>query len=210
MTTSEKVAYLKGLMEGMKLDKDSDEGKLFSVIADILADMAEDIEDVESDLCDLSEDVDAISDDLSDVEDYLCDEDDDYCGCCCDDEDEDEDEDEDDEDEEPMFFEVTCPSCNKTITIDEDVLNLGSIQCPNCGEMLEFDFDEKSKTAPPPGVRRAGDFCIFIHFLSASLPPPYCTRRRRCRGRGRRRRSTAGRTRGIPRWRRGRGRRRWR
>ena len=140
MTTSEKVAYLKGLMEGMKLDKDSDEGKLFSVIADILADMAEDIEDVESDLCDLSEDVDAISDDLSDVEDYLCDEDDDYCGCCCDDEDEDEDE--DDEDEEPMFFEVTCPSCNKTITIDEDVLNLGSIQCPNCGEMREFDFDE--------------------------------------------------------------------
>ena len=139
MTTSEKVAYLKGLMEGMKLDKDSDEGKLFSVIADILA---EDIEDVESDLCDLSEDVDAISDDLSDVEDYLCDEDDDYCGCCCDDEDEDEDDEDEDEDEEPMFFEVTCPSCNKTITIDEDVLNLGSIQCPNCGEMLEFDFDE--------------------------------------------------------------------
>lgn len=142
MTTSEKVAYLKGLMEGMKLDKDSDEGKLFSVIADILADMAEDIEDVESDLCDLSEDVDAISDDLSDVEDYLCDEDDECCGCCCDD-DYDEDEDEDDEDgEEPMFFEVTCPSCDKTITIDEDVLNLGSIQCPNCGEMLEFEFDE--------------------------------------------------------------------
>ncbi len=139
MTTSEKVAYLKGLMEGMKLDKDSDEGKLFSVIADILADMAEDIEDVESDLCDLSEDVDAISDDLSDVEDYLCDEDGECCGCCDED---DYDEDEDEDDEEPMFFEVTCPSCDKTITIDEDVLNLGSIQCPNCGEMLEFDFDE--------------------------------------------------------------------
>ena len=136
MTTSEKVAYLKGLMEGMKLDKKSDETKLFGVIADILADMAEDIEDVASDLYDLGEDVDAISDDLSDVEDYLCgdedwDEDEDY-----------EDDEYEDEDEEPLFFEVTCPACEETITVDEDVLNLGTIQCPNCGEMMEFEFDE--------------------------------------------------------------------
>ena len=137
MTTSEKVAYLKGLMEGMKFDKESDEGKLLTVIVDILGDIAEDIEDVESDLFDLSEDVDAISDDLADVEDYLCDEED------WDDEDEDYEEwDDEDEDEEPTFFEVTCPACDKTITVDEDVLNLGAIPCPNCGEMMEFEFDE--------------------------------------------------------------------
>ena len=52
------------------------------------------------------------------------------------------DDDYDDEDEEPAFFEVTCPACDNTITIDEDVLALGSIQCPNCGEMMEFEFDE--------------------------------------------------------------------
>ena len=137
MTTTEKVAYLKGLMEGMKLDTETNEGKLLSVIADILGDMAEDMEDMASDLFDLGEDVDAISDDLSDVEDYLCDDDWD------DEDDEDWDEgDEDDDDEEPLFFEVTCPACEKTITVDEDVLNLGSIQCPNCGEMLEFEYDE--------------------------------------------------------------------
>ena len=129
MTTTEKVAYLKGLMEGMKLDTESNEGKLLSVIADILADMAEDMEDLSGDLCDLGEEVDALSDDLSDVEDFLCD-------------DEDDEEDEDEDDEEPLFFEVTCPACDKTITVDEDVLNLGSIQCPNCGEMMEFEFDE--------------------------------------------------------------------
>ena len=129
MTTTEKVAYLKGLMEGMKLDTESNEGKLLSVIADILADMAEDMEDLSGDLCDLGEEVDALSDDLSDVEDFLC-------------EDEDDEEDEDEDDEEPLFFEVTCPACDKTITVDEDVLNLGSIQCPNCGEMMEFEFDE--------------------------------------------------------------------
>ena len=135
MTSSEKVAYLKGLMEGMKLDQESDTGKLFHVIADILGDMAEDIEDVESDLFDLSEDVDAISDDLADVEDFLSEEDED-------DDDEDYDWDDEDDDEEPQFFEVTCPSCDNTITVDEDVLALGSIQCPNCGEMMEFEFDE--------------------------------------------------------------------
>ena len=134
MTVTEKVAYLKGLMEGMKLDTTTDEGKILAAVVDILADMADDLEDVASDLYDLGEDVDAISDDLSDVEDYLCDEDWD--------DDEDEDWDEEDEDEEPLFFEVTCPACEKTITVDEDVLNLGTIQCPNCGEMMEFEFDE--------------------------------------------------------------------
>ena len=138
MTTTEKVAYLKGLMEGMKLDTETDEGKLLKVIADILTDMADDMEDLASDLYDLGEDVDAISDDLSDVEDYLCDEDWDEE----DDEDWDLEDEEEDEDEEPLFFEVTCPACEKTITVDEDVLNLGSIQCPNCGEMMEFEFDE--------------------------------------------------------------------
>ena len=137
MTVTEKVAYLKGLMEGMKLDTTTNEGKVLAAVVDILADLADDLEEVASDLFDLGEDVDAISDDLSDVEDYLCDEyDDEY-----DEDDEYEDEDEED-DEEPLFFEVTCPACDKTITVDEDVLNLGAIQCPNCGEMLEFEFDE--------------------------------------------------------------------
>ena len=138
MTTTEKVAYLKGLMEGMKLDTETNEGKLLTVIADILADMASDMEDLSGDLADLAEDVDAISDDLSDVEDYLCDEDDE------------DDEDAEDDEEEPLFFEVTCPACNKTITVDEDVLNLGSIQCPNCGEMMEFEFDEDDEDDETP------------------------------------------------------------
>ena len=138
MTTTEKVAYLKGLMEGMKLDTETNEGKLLTVIADILADMASDMEDLSGDLADLAEDVDAISDDLSDVEDYLCDEDDE------------DEEDEEDDEEEPLFFEVTCPACDKTITVDEDVLNLGSIQCPNCGEMMEFEFDEDDEDDETP------------------------------------------------------------
>lgn len=139
MTTPEKVAYLKGLMEGMELDTGSKEGKLFSMIAEILEDLALDVEDIEDTTFDLAEELDALSDDVSDLEDIIYDdedEDDDdddasCCGCCC-----------AEDDDDPVFFEVTCPSCDKTITVDEDVLNLGSIQCPNCGEMMEFDIEE--------------------------------------------------------------------
>ncbi len=140
MTSSEKVAYLKGLMEGMKLDDSTDTGKLLKVIADILGDMAEDVEDVESDLYDLSEEVDAISDELGDLEEYLGVEDDeDEDELDWDDEDEEDDE---DDDAEPVFYEGNCPACKKTITVDEDVLALGSIQCPNCGEMMEFESED--------------------------------------------------------------------
>jgi len=145
MTTSEKVAYLKGLAEGLAVDPESKEGKLFTAIIDVLADIASDLEDIEENALDLAEEIDAISEDLSDVEEIVYDEDeDDY---------DDEDDDEDfgsyccggcgapEDDEDPTFYEVTCPACENTITVDEDVLELGKIQCPNCGEMLEFDFD---------------------------------------------------------------------
>ena len=125
MTASEKVAYLKGLAEGLDIDKKSKEGKLFAAIIDTLEE--------------LGEAIDQVSDDLEDLEDYVYDDDDDE-----DDEDEDEDWDDDDGEccccgDEPVFYEVTCPACGNTITIDEDVLDLGAIECPNCGETLEFD-----------------------------------------------------------------------
>lgn len=88
----------------------------------------------------LSEEVEQLGVDLDEVGELLCgDEEEDgqhsCCSCCC------EDEDEEEGGEEPVFYEVTCPACGETITVDEDVLDLGSIPCPKCGENLEFDFD---------------------------------------------------------------------
>ena len=148
MTTSEKVAYLKGLAEGLGIDKETKEGRVLAAIMDILEDMAHDIEDLEENAWELGEAIDQVSDDLSDIEDivydvddedddYYDDDDEDFCGCCCG-----GDEEEDEDDEEPVFYEVTCPACENTITIDEDVLGLGSIECPNCGETLEFEGAE--------------------------------------------------------------------
>ena len=139
MTTSEKVAYLKGLAEGLGVDKETKEGRILDAILDILEDVAHDIEDLEENAWELGEAIDQVSDDLSDIEDIVYDLD------------EDEDDDED-EDEEPVFYEVTCPACENTITIDEDVLNLGSIECPNCGETLEFEGIEEDEE-PEDGDR---------------------------------------------------------
>ena len=141
MTTTEKVAYLKGLAEGLGLGKETKEDKLFAAIIDILGDMASDIEDLEIEVDELGDGLDAVSEDLELLEDEVYqdyDEDDDCCcgddDCCCGDDDCCCGDD--------AFYEVTCPACDNTITVDEDVIALGKIQCPNCGEMLEFVLDE--------------------------------------------------------------------
>ena len=57
----------------------------------------------------------------------------------CDDDDWDDDYDFDDDDDE--LYEVTCPTCGDTILLDEGMIEEGSMNCPNCNELLEFDYD---------------------------------------------------------------------
>ena len=133
MEITEKVAYIKGLAEGMELDTDKKIGKLLSAIIDVLDDMALEIEDLKDAQEELGDGLDAVSDDLEDVEDVVFGEDDE------DDEDEDDYEyDELDEDED--CYATTCPTCEDTIYFDESVLEDGQVLCPNCGEKLEFDL----------------------------------------------------------------------
>ena len=132
MTITEKVAYLKGLMEGLGVDESTKEGKLMKTVLDILDDMALSIEDLDAGIDELSEMVDAIDEDLGAVEEDLYEDDDD---------DEDEDDEELDLDEEDELYEVTCPTCNETFTITEEMLDEGETKCPECGQALEFDLD---------------------------------------------------------------------
>lgn len=128
MTITERVAYLRGLAEGLGLDDSTKEGKVLKEVLEVLDDIAFTLSDVEDDVAELSEQVDAIDEDLEALEE-------DYYGedeyDCCDDEDE--------EDEE--LYEVTCPKCGDSVYINEEILDEGSIECPNCGELLEFDYD---------------------------------------------------------------------
>ena len=139
MEITEKVAYLKGLAEGMELDTEKKEGKLLAAIIDVLEDIALELEDIQDEQAELADGLDAVSDDLEDVEDVVFE---DY------DEDNDEDEYyEDDLDEDEDCYATTCPTCEETIYFDESILEDGEVICPNCGEKLEFDLtslDEES------------------------------------------------------------------
>ena len=122
----EKVAYLKGLAQGMKVEEASNEGKLLVEIIGVLDAMTDSISEIEDSVDELTEQVDGIDEDLAEVEKDLY---------------EDEDED-DEEDDDNGFFEVNCPSCNEKVYLDEEMLESDEeIICPNCKETIELELD---------------------------------------------------------------------
>ena len=152
MTISEKSAYLKGLMDGLKLNTESDEGKMIAAIVDLLGDLSKKVVDIEDTTIAISDELDEIEEDLDAIEDYILEEEDEDYDDYEDDDDAEfwDDEDEDYEDAEEGFdfgdedttvYEVKC-ACGNIIDFDEDVLESGSIVCPNCGETLEFTFED--------------------------------------------------------------------
>lgn len=117
-----KASYLKGLADGMKLDTNTDEGKLLSAIIDAIGDIAEEIESFESE-------TDFIADKLDDLEDVVEVIGDTVFG---------EDGDEND------LYEIKCDNCGQEIELtgeDLDDLFDGNIECPNCGEKIELDLE---------------------------------------------------------------------
>ena len=132
MTISEKVAYLKGLAEGLNLDTEkSKEGKLISVMIGILEEVGLSIEDLEENALALGEEIDVLSDDLADVESVVFG----------------DDEEDEDDDEEDDFFEVECPNCEEPLVIDDEALAAGEIQCPNCETRFSLDLSDDTVEA---------------------------------------------------------------
>ena len=129
MENIEKVAYLRGMLEGMKFDADSDMGKIVLKLIDIVDDLAHDLTDAEERADVMADYIDELDHDLGEAEEYVygddcdcCDDDD--CDCCCDDDDDDD------------LYELECPNCGDKIYITEDMLN-GSIECPNCNTKID-------------------------------------------------------------------------
>ena len=71
MSVSEKVAYLRGLMEGLDIADDSKEGKLFAAIVDALDEMASEISDLEEDIEDVEDDLDELEEYIEEVDEAL-------------------------------------------------------------------------------------------------------------------------------------------
>ena len=126
MDMNAKLAYLKGLAEGLGVDNTTKEGKLFSATVDLLDDVVLAITEMGEGLEYMGEDLEAIEEDLDEVlEDlYGDDEDEDCCG----------------DDFEGELYEVTCPACGDQVYVDEDMLDEGEIACPGCDKILEFDL----------------------------------------------------------------------
>ena len=151
MTINEKAAYLKGLMEGLQLDTEKAEGKMIAAMVDLLGDLSKKLTNVEDTTIAISDELDEIEEDLDVIEDFIMefeeDEDEDY------DDDEDYEDDFDDEeyeegfdfgDEDSTIYEVKC-ICGNVIAFDEETLEAGSIICDECGEKLEFSFDDEDE-----------------------------------------------------------------
>ena len=123
MTISEKVAYLKGLAEGLNLDTEkSKEGKLISVMIGILEELAMSVEDLEENALNLGEEIDVLSNDLADVEEAVFDE--------------------DGEEYDDDWFEVECPTCGADIIVDDEALADGEVECPSCGTRYAMELTD--------------------------------------------------------------------
>ena len=123
---SDRVSYVKGLAEGLKLDTDKNEGKLIEKILELLSELTEEVESLRQDHEDLNEYMEAIDSDLSDLEDA-------FYG---DDEDDPDDGDDSDGDDDNVV-EYTCPHCGEEMTFEVDSFDFDEdYLCPNCHQPL--------------------------------------------------------------------------
>ena len=103
MNLVEKAAYLKGLAEGLGMDAQSKEGRLWAALNDLLADMAHEIEDLHEADDRLDDALDELAGELSYLEELSCD---------LEKLDDDDDEAADDDAEyDGVVYDATCPVC---------------------------------------------------------------------------------------------------
>ncbi|MCD8188315.1 MAG: hypothetical protein LUD57_06905 [Ruminococcus sp.] len=133
MKLTEKMSYVQGLIDGLDIDKSTKEGKALLAMADVMQEMVMYVEDLQSQVDELTELCDIIDEDLGSMEEDFYD----YEDSDSDDDDDDYDFDDDDE-----LYEVICPNCGDTILLDESIIDEGSMKCPNCDELLEFDYND--------------------------------------------------------------------
>lgn len=145
MDIKEKVAYIKGLAEGLKLDENDTNGKLIAALIDVLGDIAEEIDDMKENAEYLENYVEELDEDLGMVEEDL------YCGddeedfdpndyLDFDDDDDDDDDDYDDDDDDEIVV-VTCPSCGDGVYLD-DTMDFDEIKCPSCSAVFSCTCEE--------------------------------------------------------------------
>jgi ribosomal protein S27AE len=143
----QKVAYLKGLAEGLGVSAKTNEGRIIVGIMDVLDQIVDSLSELEASHADLNEYVESIDQDVRDIEETVFGNDDDDDDDDDDDEDYDEDDDEDDDDEydddDVDYIEVECPNCHETVYFDEEVFDDDEdVACPNCNKSVIIEDED--------------------------------------------------------------------
>ena len=136
MTLGEKASYIKGMLEGLDLDKEKKENKILISVVELLEEMADSILDLENRVDDIDDQTEDILDKFENIS----------CSTCeCEDEDKhghhnchgcSESDSSDD-----FYYEIQCPACSTTICLSETAVLEKDINCPNCGQEIEIDLE---------------------------------------------------------------------
>ncbi len=137
---TDRISYLQGLAEGMRLNPDKDSHRLILEILSVLGEVGDSFEALADAHAELSDYVESIDEDLADMEADLYD-----------DEDEDVAEEEDDEEDdfEGSQIEYECPHCGAMVQIDADDVDFDEdTKCPECGKDLFPELPEGAEEEP--------------------------------------------------------------
>lgn len=127
MNLGEKSAYVKGLADGLNIDKTTAEGKVIDALLSLVSDMSGEIAELSAKIATLEEYADEIDHDLGDLEEFVYSDDD--CDCDCDDCNCDDCDDCDCDCDDMM--QVECPSCHEIINFDASI-DFKELHCPAC------------------------------------------------------------------------------
>ncbi|MGV8907265.1 MAG: CD1247 N-terminal domain-containing protein [Acetobacterium sp.] len=124
---NEKVAYTKGLMDGLDLDKNTNEGKVLVQVLDILEDIVDALDGLTEGQEELEAYVEMVDDDLTDLEEFILDEEDLL------------DDDDDFEFDDDDYYEVVCPECGNVYITELESFENDAVICPDCGTPFHLE-----------------------------------------------------------------------
>ena len=124
MTVSEKVAYIRGLYDGLELDGEkSGEARILSEVLDVLGQIGSQMDGMDASTSRLFDELDDLRDSVAALENAVFDE--------------------DDGDTDEDFFEIPCPTCGENLVVDDEALAAGVVNCPACGGKFALSFEDK-------------------------------------------------------------------
>ena len=170
MSIGKRVTYLKGLAEGLGLGKETKEERILQLMMELIEDIALEIDELKQIVHDLDDDVIDLAEGVQEIEDELYDEDElwqEEEDTCCNHHSHRAPRTVIQEAKAPklvqthapaaaptiaavapplvrapQLYAVNCPRCANELTVDEEILDEGFVDCPGCGERLEFDLED--------------------------------------------------------------------